>query len=122
VNDFRRYLIQTETYIKAVGMATAEIRRSLDSSVPKHYNDKKYNPAPDALWHDIATDCKRVAKISTRADLHKLCAIRRVDVVRATAYQTRIKEIATELHNSGTDLPENVLAFHMIQGLPSGEV
>jgi hypothetical protein len=109
MSDFRRYLIQRENYIKDVGMATAEMRRSLDSSVRQPDNDKKYIHVADALWQDIPTDCKRVEKISARADLHKLSAIRRVDVARATAYQTRINEIATELPRSGTDHPKRCL-------------
>jgi hypothetical protein len=33
MTDFRRYLIQRKAYIEKVGMATAEIRRSLVPSV-----------------------------------------------------------------------------------------
>ncbi|KAA8895292.1 hypothetical protein FN846DRAFT_344835 [Sphaerosporella brunnea] len=53
MSDFRRYLIQRDTYNDKVGMATAEIRRSLDPSVRRRYADKKYITAPDVLWKDI---------------------------------------------------------------------
>jgi hypothetical protein len=109
-SDFRRYLIQREKHIEKVGMATAEIRRSLDPSVRRRYADKKYISAPDVLWQDIARDCNRVAKIDANVGLYKLNAIRRVDFDSATAYHSRILEIATELCNTGTELPERVLA------------
>jgi hypothetical protein len=122
MSDFRRYLIQRETYIEKVGMATAEIRRSLDPSVRRRYADKKYISAPDVLWQDIARECNRVAKIDANVGLYKLNAIRRVDFDSATAYHARILEIAMELRNTGTELPESVLAFYMVQGLPTGDV
>jgi hypothetical protein len=122
MSDFRRYLIQREKYIEKVGMATAEIRRSLDPSVRRRYADKRYISAPDVLWQDIARDCNRVAKMDANVGLYKLNAIRRVDFDSATAYHSRILELATELRNTGTELPESVLAFYMIQGLPTGDV
>jgi hypothetical protein len=122
MSDFRRYLIQHETYIEKVGMATAEIRRSLDPSVRRRYADKKYISAPDVLWQDIERDCNRVAKIDANVGLYKLNAIRRVDFDGAAAYHSRILDIAAELRNVGTELPESVLAFYMVQGLPTGDV
>jgi hypothetical protein len=111
MTDFRRYLIQRETYIEKVGMATAEIRRSLDPSVRRRYADKKYISAPDVLWQDITRDCNRVAKINANVGLYMLNAIRRVNFDSATAYQSRILEIPMELSNTGTELPESVLAI-----------
>jgi hypothetical protein len=122
MSDFRRYLIQREKHIDKVGMATAEITLSLDTSVRRRYADNKYISASDVLWQDIARDCNRVAKIDANVGLYKLNAIRRVDFDSATAYHSRILEIATELRNTGTELPESVLAFYMIQGLPTGDV
>jgi hypothetical protein len=60
MSDFRRYLILRDTYNDKVGMATAEIRRSLDPSVRRRYADKKYITAPDVLWKDIEKDFNRV--------------------------------------------------------------
>jgi hypothetical protein len=122
MSDFRRYLIQRDTYNDKVGMATAEIRRSLDPSVRRRYADKKYISAPDVLWTDIEKDFNRVAKIDANVGLYKLNAIRRADFDSAAAYHSRILEIATELRNVGTELPEKVLAFYMVQGLPTGDV
>ncbi|KAA8895290.1 hypothetical protein FN846DRAFT_997275 [Sphaerosporella brunnea] len=122
MSDFRRYLIQRDTYNDKVGMATAEIRRSLDPSVRRRYADKKYIKAPDVLWKDIEKDFNRVAKIDANVGLYKLNAIRRADFDSAAAYHSRILEIATELRNVGTELPESVLAFYMVQGLPTGDV
>jgi hypothetical protein len=122
MSDFRRYLIQRDTYNDKVGMATSEIRRSLDPSVRRRYADKKYISAPDVLWADIEKDFNRVAKIDANVGFYKLSAIRRADFDSAAAYHSRIVEIATELRNVGTDLPERVLAFYMVQGLPKGDV
>jgi hypothetical protein len=122
MSDFRRYIIQRDTYNDKVGMATAEIQRSLDPSVRRRYTDQKYIAAPDVLWADIEKDFKRVAKMDASVGLYKLSAIRRADFESAAAYHSRILEIATELRNVGTELPEKVLAFYMVQGLPKGDV
>ncbi|KAI5856599.1 hypothetical protein BZA05DRAFT_471624 [Tricharina praecox] len=103
MSDFRRYLIQRDTYKDKIGLATAEIRRSLDPSA------------------DIEKDFDRVAKIDANVGLYKLNAIRRADVDSAAAYHSRILEVAKELRNVGTVLPETVLAFYMVQGLPTGD-
>ncbi|KAI5841244.1 hypothetical protein BZA05DRAFT_418433 [Tricharina praecox] len=83
---------------------------------------KKYISAPDVLWTDIEKDFNRVAKIDANVGLYKLNAIRRADFDSAAAYHSRILEIATELRNVGTELPEKVLASYMVQGLPTGDV
>ncbi|KAA8895051.1 hypothetical protein FN846DRAFT_998118 [Sphaerosporella brunnea] len=103
MSDFRRYLIQRDTYNDNVGMATAEIRWSLDTS-------------------DIEKDFNRVAKIDPNVGLYKLNAIRRADFDGVAAYHSWILEIATDLRNVGTKLSDSVLAFYMVQGHPTGDV
>jgi hypothetical protein len=122
MSDFRRYMIQRDTYLDDVGKATAEIRRSLHPSLRRRYNDKLYDASPALLWKAIEKDCNRVAEMDGSVGLYKLNAIKRVDFESATAYHSRILEIATELRNAGTELSEAVLAFFMIQGLPTGDV
>ncbi|KAA8894596.1 hypothetical protein FN846DRAFT_894936 [Sphaerosporella brunnea] len=60
-------------------------------------------------------DCNRVAKIDANDGLYKLNAIHRIDFNSATACHCRILKIATELRNTGAELPESVQAFYMIQ-------
>jgi hypothetical protein len=122
LSDFRRYLIQRENYIKDVGKATAEIRRSIHPSIRKQYEDILYDSAPGLLWETIEKDRKRVAKIDASAGLFKLNAIKRADFDSPSAYHSELLDIATEVRNTGTVLSEEVLAFFMMQGLPTGDV
>jgi hypothetical protein len=96
MSDFRRYLIQRETYLDDVGKATAEIRRSAHPSLCKRYNDQVYDSMPALLWKAIEKDCNRVAEIDGSVGLYKLNAIGRVGFDSASAYHSRILEIATE--------------------------
>jgi hypothetical protein len=122
MRDFRQYLVRRENYIKDVGKTTAEIRRSLHPSFRKRYNEKLYDSAPTLLWQVIEKDYRRVANIDAYAGLYKLNAIRREDFESATAYHSQLLDIATELRFVGTELSEDVLAFFMMQGLPTGDV
>jgi hypothetical protein len=127
LSDFRRYLIQRENYIKDVGRATAEIRRSIHPSLRKQYDDILYDSAPGLLWQTIEKNRKRIAKkrittIDASAGLFKLNAIRRADFDSPSAYHSELLDIATEVRDTGPVLSEEVLAFFMMQGLPTGDV
>jgi hypothetical protein len=63
MSDFRRYMIQRDTYLDDVGKATAEIRRSLHPSLRRRYNDTVYDASPALLWKAIEKDCNRVAEM-----------------------------------------------------------
>ncbi|KAA8912539.1 hypothetical protein FN846DRAFT_903527 [Sphaerosporella brunnea] len=98
LNNFRRYRTQRENYIKDARKATAEIRRSIHAFLGKQYGDILCDSAPGLLWETIA---------SARAFV---------------PYHSDLLNIAKEIRDTGTVLSEDLLAFFMMHGLPTGDV